>query len=100
MRRRASLAVPVINGQRFIGIVTSADLALAVRHGNGHQAVSTIVRAMTDVLHPDDTVERAASLMAEDQFPLLPVVDRSDAHLVGIVTRRDVLQAYRSLVDA
>ena len=51
------------------------------------------------VASPDDTVERAATLMADDQYPLLPVVDRTDDHLVGIVTRRDVLQAYRSLVE-
>jgi CIC family chloride channel protein len=94
------LAVPVCNGQRFIGIVTSADLAVAIAEGHGEHRVSSVVTAMNDVLHPDDTVERAATMMADDRFPLLPVVDPSDAHLVGIVTRRDVLQAYRSLVDA
>lgn len=93
------LAVPVCNGLRFVGIVTSADLALAVAQGHGASAVSSIVHAMSDVLHPDDTVERAATMMADDQYPLLPVIDRSDDHLVGIVTRRDVLQAYRSLAD-
>jgi CIC family chloride channel protein len=93
------LAVPVCSGTRFVGIVTSTDLALAVHSGNGHQSVSTIVHTMTDVLYPDDTVERAASLMAEDKYPLLPVIDPRDERLVGIVTRRDVLQAYRSLVE-
>ncbi len=93
------LAVPVCNGSRFIGIVTSADLARAMSEGHANAAVSTIVQTMNDVLNTDDTVERAATLMADDEFPLLPVVDRSDSHLVGIVTRRDVLQAYRSLVD-
>jgi CIC family chloride channel protein len=93
------LAVPVCSGQRFIGIVTSADLAVAVAEGRGASPVSTLVRTMSDVLHPDDAVERAATLMADDQYPLLPVVDPSDDHLVGIVTRRDVLQAYRSLVE-
>jgi CIC family chloride channel protein len=93
------LAVPVCNGHRFVGIVTSTDLALAMAHGNGDQPVSSLVQTMNDVLHPEDTVERAATLMADDRYPLLPVIDRKDSRLVGIVTRRDVLQAYRSLVD-
>jgi len=94
------LAVPVCNGKRFIGILTSADLARAMAEGHGDEKVSTIVQAMNIVLQPDDTVERAATLMADAPVPLLPVVDPKDQHLLGIVTRRDVLQAYRSLVEA
>ncbi len=93
------LAVPVCNAQRFVGIVTSSDLALALRDGKGGQRISTIVQPMSHVLQPNDTVERAATLMADAPVPLLPVVDPSDKHLLGIVTRRDVLQAYRSLAD-
>jgi CBS domain-containing protein len=93
------LAVPVCSGQRFIGIVTSADLARAVAEGRGRERISGLVQPVTHVLHSDDTVERAATLMADAPVPLLPVVDPNDQHLLGIVTRRDVLQAYRSLVD-
>ncbi len=93
------LAMPVCSGRRFIGIVTSADLARAVAEGRGRDRVSSIVQAMSDVLHAGDTVERAATLMADGAVPLLPVVDPDDQHLLGIVTRRDVLQAYRSLAD-
>ena len=94
------LAVPVCSGRRFIGIVTSADLARAVAEGRGRERISSLVQPMTHVLHADDTVERAATLMADAPVPLLPVVDPNGGHLLGIVTRRDVLQAYRSLVDA
>jgi len=99
-RESAELAVPVCNNRRFIGIVTSSDLAVALREGKGEQRISSIVTTMDHVLEPDDTVERAATLMADASLPLLPVVDPSDRRLLGIVTRRDVLAAYRSLVDA
>ncbi len=93
------LAIPVCNGERFVGIVTSAELAGAVAHGQGKQQIHTIVRTTDDRLHPEDPVERAATLMADETVPLLPVVGDED-RLVGIVTRRDVLDAYRSLADA
>ncbi|MDE2480640.1 MAG: chloride channel protein [bacterium] len=92
------LAVPVCNGDRFVGIVTSADLAGAIAHGFGTHAIHTIVHATSDRLHPEDTVERAATLMADATIPLLPVVGNDD-RLLGIITRRDVLDAYRSLSD-
>ena len=98
-REAGELAVPVCNGQRFIGIVTSSDLAGALRDGKGEQRISSIVQTMNHVLEPDDTVERAATLMADAPIPLLPVVDPQDHRLLGIVTRRDVLQAYRSLAE-
>ncbi len=92
------LAIPVCNGERFIGIVTSVELAAAIAHGKGRDAIHSIVRATSDRLQPEDTVERAATIMAEATVPLLPVVGEDD-RLMGIVTRRDVLDAYRSLAD-
>jgi CIC family chloride channel protein len=94
------LAVPVCEGRRFVGIVSLADLAGALAAGQGDETVETILHTFTDRLRPDDTVERAATLMADELTPLLPVVDARDERLLGIVTRRDVLLAYRSLVDA
>ncbi len=92
------LAVPVCTGDHFEGIVTSADLAAAMADGRSADPVRTILRPGKEVLRPNDAVERAATLMAEEAVPLLPVVN-DDETLVGIVTRRDVLQAYRSVVD-
>ncbi len=90
------LAVPVVSGEHFIGIVTSADLAQALLDGRADEPVSSIVTPMNDRLRNDDTLERAATLMADATVPLLAVVDAHGDRLVGIVTRRDVLEAYRS----
>ncbi|HVA27499.1 MAG TPA: chloride channel protein, partial [Candidatus Baltobacteraceae bacterium] len=94
------LAIPVCDGHRFAGIVSLADIAGALASGSGEDTVETILHVFAERLRPGDTVERAATLMAEDMTPLLPIVDEEDEHLVGIITRRDVLQAYRSTVDA
>jgi chloride channel protein, CIC family len=94
------LVIPVCDQQRFVGIVRSTDLAHAVGTGTQSQRVGTIARKLAEQLHPNDTVEQAATLMAEGGVPLLPVVDAPSQRLVGIVTRRDVLQVYRSITDA
>ncbi|MFJ5560700.1 CBS domain-containing protein [Streptomyces sp. NPDC093250] len=43
--------------------------------------------------HADDTVAEAARTMAQHQVERLPVVDKAD-RLIGIVTRRDLLQVF------
>ncbi|HVA33332.1 MAG TPA: chloride channel protein [Candidatus Baltobacteraceae bacterium] len=93
------LMIPVCNQGQFFGVVSSADLAHAVSGGKANNSVRTIANASPERLARDDTVERAATLMADPAIALLPVVEPSTERLLGIVTRRDVLQIYRSLTD-
>ncbi|MHB8146662.1 MAG: chloride channel protein [Vulcanimicrobiaceae bacterium] len=93
------LAMPVCDGERFVGIVTTTDIAQAIAAGHGHMPVHSILHASIEQLVPSDTLERAATLMADLQTPLLPIVAAGSETLLGIVTRRDLLLAYRSFVD-
>lgn len=90
------LTLPVCEGSRFVGIVNLSDVSHELANGKGDQIVETIMLPVRDVLAPNDTLERAATLMAEPRAPLLPVI--SDNLLVGVVTRRDLLRAYSSVV--
>ncbi|HLI97294.1 MAG TPA: chloride channel protein [Candidatus Baltobacteraceae bacterium] len=94
------LAIPVCDGARYVGTVTMADISRAVITGRGHRCIGEITHRGTHLLAPRDTLEHAATLMADVETPLLPVIDGSEQRLAGIVTRRDLLLAYRSLVDA
>ncbi|HTU80551.1 MAG TPA: chloride channel protein [Candidatus Acidoferrales bacterium] len=93
--RGGELAFPVCDGDRFVGVVTAVDLARAATAGSGAQPVRTIMHS-AERLHASDTLERAATLMADTENPLLAVVEGSEDRLTGIVTRRDLLNAYRS----
>lgn len=107
-------AFPVLNqAGQVIGVVSEADLlAKLALEGDDHMpgAVSGILhqqqlkkaRATTAgelmttlpvTASPDDTVEHAAWLMHQRKVKHLPVVDASD-HLVGIISRADVLSVY------
>jgi CBS domain-containing protein len=90
------LALPVCEGDRFVGIVSLSDVSRALASGLGNQPIETIMIAAHEVLAPSDTLERAATLMADPLIPLLPVISQDE--LVGVVTRRDLLGAYRSVV--
>ena len=92
------LALPVCSGQQFVGIVNLGDVSRALVAGYGERNVATILLPAQGILAPDDTLERAATLMADPRAPLLPVI-ADGGHLVGIVTRRDLLSAYRSVME-
>lgn len=53
--------------------------------------VGDIMTAHVDSCSPDDTLERAATLMHEHEISRLPVI--ADGRLVGIVARGDILRA-------
>ena len=108
-------AFPVLDEQdQVMGVVSETDLlpklALAGGEDPGpgmitgilHQHQLAKARALTAadlmtcpaaVVSPDDTVEHAAKLMYQRRFKRLPVVD-ADNHLVGIVSRADLLAVY------
>lgn len=94
------LVLPVCDGDQFIGVARMSDLAHAISTGDGAQPVRSVMRTLAERLASDDTVERAATLMADRATPLLPVVEKNTQRLLGIVTRRDILEAYRSVAEA
>lgn len=98
--------LPVIQGGRLVGILSDTDLRNASftaipKEGEGGPAGDRPVReAMrTEVwsVTPDDSVEDALLILTREKFGALPVL--SGDHLVGIITRTDLLNAFVDLLD-
>lgn len=92
MAEEGTGALPVREGDRLVGMVTDRDLALRLV-AEGRDARTTRVReVMTpDIrwIFEDETLDRAAEIMADQQVRRLPVVNR-ERHLVGIVSLGDL----------
>jgi CBS domain-containing protein len=110
--------VPVCRGGRVVGIVSESDIlwkelrslpeadgvvVRLVERAYGDVKRTNAVTAMQAMsfpaltIEPDATVARAALLMIEHGVNRLPVVN--DGLLVGIVTRADVVRAFRRSDD-
>lgn len=111
VRHRVS-GLPVMEGDRLVGIVTEGDFLrqeadrdqpyrlslLEALFGNGtaEPSVETVGEAMTDkvfTVSPDATLSEAARVMAKRGIKRLPVVDE-DGALLGIISRADVVNAF------
>ena len=84
-------AVPIVDGERLVGIVTDRDIVVR-SVCEGKSAATPISEAMTSELftvRPDDFVFEAVRLMGDKQVRRVPVVD-DDGSLAGIIAMADV----------
>jgi CBS-domain-containing membrane protein len=104
-------AFPVVDDDhKVIGVVSEADMLTkealddepGVLAGILHRKDQAKARGVTAgdlmtatvvAVHPEDTVEHAARLMYDRRVKRLPVTD-ADGHLVGIISRADVLSVF------
>jgi CBS domain-containing protein len=93
MRSKDVGSLPVVEGDRLVGMITDRDLALRLV-GEGRSADTPVGElASKDVvtIDPQQEVVEAARLMAEHQLRRLPVCEE-DGRLVGILAQADVAQ--------
>lgn len=85
-------SVPVIADGKLAGIITDRDICMAAYTQGRPLSDIAVKDAMARHVHacrPDDTLARAASLMADARVRRLPVVD-AEQRLVGIVSMADI----------
>jgi len=87
-------AVPIVEGERLVGMVTDRDLAIRViAEGKGADTpVSEIASKDVVTIDPQQSLEEAARLMAEHQVRRLPVCEE-DGKLVGMLAQADIAQS-------
>lgn len=84
-------SIPVIDGDRLIGMITDRDIAVrGVAHGHGPDTpVSELMSSGVVAARVDDDVEEVAVKMADAQVRRLPVLDDQE-RLCGIVSLGDL----------
>ena len=85
------LRLPVVEGDRLIGIITDRDLG----PHSGHLRETRVTAAMTEnplTVTPAIPLEAAARRMLDSKLDSLPVVE--NGKLVGIITTTDILKAF------
>ena len=77
--------LPVCDGRRVVGVVSEADLI-----GKSGATVGDVMTAPAVTVPETLSLEHVAQRLTQERIRRLPVVD-GEGHLVGIVSRHDVL---------
>jgi CIC family chloride channel protein len=96
--RSSGIRTWLVTDQRgVIGVVNLAQLEqeLAKTDGAERKLCDLVNPVVFPHVHPDQALDLALERMGTNQLDILPVVNRGDVHkLEGVVTLRDVLDAY------
>jgi CIC family chloride channel protein len=90
----------VTDRRGVIGVINLARLEETLAAGTGKEGADKKVSELVDAMafphvHADQGLDLALERMGANQIEILPVVNRADMHkLEGVVTLRDVLDAY------
>jgi CBS domain-containing protein len=87
-------SLPIVEGDRLVGVVTDRDLAIRIlAEGKGlDTTVGEIASKDVVTVDPQQSIEEAGRLMAQHQIRRLPVTEE-DGKLVGILAQADVAQS-------
>jgi CIC family chloride channel protein len=85
----------VTDRQGVAGVVNLSWLERMLAEGADKKLDDLVGTVVFPHVHPDQGLDSALERMGANQFEILPVVSRANVHkLEGVVTLRDVLNAY------
>lgn len=97
MLRYGHTGLPVVKGDKLIGVISRRDVEKANHHGLGHAPVKGFMSVRVVSVPSDMPVSEVQQLMINHDIGRVPVVD--DGKLVGIVSRTDVLRTLHGEVQ-
>ena len=92
MKQEDAGVVPIVDGNRVVGVLTDRDIAIkVVAEGKDPKSAKVTDIASRDLVtvDPQQDLDEALRLMARHQVRRLPVVEE-DGRLVGILAQADV----------
>lgn len=97
MLRYGHTGLPVVKGDKLIGVISRRDVEKANHHGLGHAPVKGFMSVRVVSVPRDMPVSEVQQLMINHDIGRVPVVD--EGKLVGIVSRTDVLRTLHGEVQ-
>jgi tRNA nucleotidyltransferase (CCA-adding enzyme) len=94
LRRYGHEALPILDNDRLVGLITRRDADKAMLHGLGDRPVEAFATFDMPTITPRTSLIDIQDTMQQNNIGQLPVLD--GGRLVGIVTRTDVIGRWRA----
>lgn len=104
MQQRKIQHIPVVDGQRLVGICSSQELLRHVIVNQSNQIETPADRAIMEIANPEVVttlanvdVRRVAFIMSEYRIGSLPVMSEDGHRMIGMITRSDLIKRLAKL---
>lgn len=101
MQQKKLRHLPVVDGsKKVVGILAQRDLQVAAQHF--HEApveVGDVMHTPVTTISPTANLSAAVDRLIDQGIGCLPVFEDGGSQLVGIITEKDLLRAFRELLD-
>lgn len=84
--------VPILESGRLLGIVSIEDLINCLRLGQMERTVGDVMTTEVVTLFADEPLIQAVNMFGKHGFGRFPVLDRTTGKVVGIITKKDIMQ--------
>ncbi|MGD0659975.1 MAG: CBS domain-containing protein [Syntrophorhabdales bacterium] len=84
--------VPIVQSGRLLGIVSIEDLINCLRSGAMEKTVKDVMTSDVVTLFADEPLIQAINKFGKHGFGRFPVLDRTTGKVVGIITKKDIIQ--------
>jgi CBS domain-containing protein/anti-sigma regulatory factor (Ser/Thr protein kinase) len=91
LRDKQISGAPVVEEGKLVGIISTEDLIKCLLNGELEATVGAKMTRQVKFLYGDEHLVHAVSLLARHGIGRLPILDRATGHLVGILTRQDII---------
>ena len=92
LRIKRISGAPVVEGNQLVGIVSIEDLIKCLAHRELDAAIEKKMSKDVEALFADESLVDAASKFNQYGFGRLPVIERDQGKLVGILTKGDIVK--------
>lgn len=98
MLRYGHTGLPVVKGEKLIGVISRRDVEKANHHGLGHAPVKGFMSVKVVSVPGDMPVSEVQELMINNDIGRVPVVEEDK--LIGIVSRTNILRTLHGEVQS
>jgi len=92
LKNRRISGIPIVQSKKLVGIVSIEDLIRCLSAGLMNEKIKNIMTAKVVALFSDEPLVHAINKFDRYGFGRFPVLDHDTGKLVGIVTKKDIIQ--------
>ena len=84
--------IPVLDGEQLVGIISIEDFIKWLADKSEDCPIRDKMTTDVKALYADEPLIHAVSKLDQTGFGRFPVIDRQDGHIVGVITKGDIIE--------